>query len=102
MAKRIATAEEIAAINTWASSLGTVGSMAAVDSSWAESTVDQSWVSHTEISASEDYSEITFTVSYNESGNEEDGFTIAEVTKVFTVDSSLVPDGPDEPEEAAE
>lgn len=102
MASRIATAEEIASIDTWATSLGTtVGSQAAVDLSWSETMTDQDWVELTENISDDDYTEITFTVTYNESVNEDGTFNTTDVVKTFTADSSLIPDGPD-PEEAVE
>jgi hypothetical protein len=92
MTNRIATSAEIASIDTWATSLGTVGSCAAVDVSWSETITDQDWVALTAIDNNEDSTEVVFVVTYNESAGENGVFNTADVEKTFTIDESLVPE----------
>lgn len=92
MTNRIATSEEIASIDTWATSLGTVGSCAAVDISWSETITDQNWVALTTVDNNEDSTEVVFVVTYNESAGENGVFNTTDVEKTFTIDSSLVPE----------
>ena len=102
MVDRIATTAEITSIDTWATSLGDVGSCAAVDISWAETITDQDWVALTSVDYNEDATEVVFTVTYNESAGENGVFNTADAEKTFTLDSSLVPDGPDDSDEGDE
>lgn len=100
---RIATTEELTSIDTWATGLGTVGSMAAVNVSFEE-TFDPNnseWIIKTENTTNEDYSEITFTITYNSSVLDADAgtFNTEVVVKTFAVDAALVPEESEAPTE---
>ena len=105
MTSRIATEAEITSIDTWADGLGTVGSAAAVDISFNDTfdSNNSEWITLTTIEPNEESTEATFTITYNSSILDADAgtFNTTDVVKVFSLDSSLVPDGPEE-EEASE
>ena len=118
MAQRIATADEIASIDTWAAGVNNpAASEAAVHVSFAtafphavaaddDTPADLTWLPFHRAEMNDDETELTFVVTYNESvltegvdATDEDPaipatFTTAEVTKTFPIDTSLVPDGP--------
>jgi hypothetical protein len=118
MAQRIATADEIASIDTWAAGVDNpAASEMAIHLSFStafphavaadvDTPADLTWLPFHSSEINDDETEVTFVVTYNESvlteavdATDEDPaipatFTTAEVTKTFQIDISLVPDGP--------